>query len=147
MRLPRVRLKLRWLMVTIALIALSLWAERMWRLRAFYLEHAAPHAHLEAFFSDLALDLGGVPRQPPSKIDAFTLPDGNAVRFLGRGRDRLIFYPAVSDDLADEATVKRLIAMCRQEVAMQSAIRRMFERHASHPWVSFDPNDLEQFAP
>src|SRR5262245_6729654 len=142
-RLPRVRLKLRWLMVTMALIALSLWGERMWRRRAFYLEQAAPHAHFEAFYSDLALDLAGVPRQPPSKIDAWTLPDGNAVRFLARGRSRLIFYPAESDDLADEATVKRLIAMCRQEAATQGAIRRMFERQASHPWLSFDPDEPE----
>lgn len=147
MRLPRVRLKLRWLMVTIALIALTLWAERMWRLRAFYLKLAANPAHIEAFYSDLALDLVGVPRQPPSKIDAWGLPDGTAVRFLVRGRSRLIFYPAESDDLADEATVKRLIAMCRQEAATQGVIRRMFELHASQPWFSFDPNDPEQLAP
>src|SRR5438105_4148536 len=107
-RLPRVRLKLRWLMVTMALIALSLWAERMWRRRASYLEQAAPHAHMEAFYSDLALDLAGVPRQLPSNIDAWMTPDGKGVRFLARGLSPLVSYPLESDDLADEATVKRL---------------------------------------
>ena len=147
MRLPRVRLKLRWLMVTMALIALSLWAETMWRRRALYLGQAAPHAHFEAFYAGLASDLTGVPRQPPSKIDAWMTPDGNGVRFLARGLSPLVFYPMESDDLADEATVNHLIAMCRQEAAKQGAIRRMFERQASHPWLSFDPNDPKQLAP
>jgi hypothetical protein len=75
------------------------------------------------------------------------MPDGNVVSFLARGLSPLVIYPMESDDLADEATVKRLIAMCRQEAAKQGAIRRMFERQASLSWLSFGPNDPEQLAP
>jgi hypothetical protein len=142
--LPRVRLKLRWLMVLVALVALSLWAERMWKRRAFYLEQAAPHAKMEAFYSGLALDLAGVPRQPPSRTVSALTPDGKGIKFLTHGPAPRVYYPLGSNELADEATFKRLIAMCQQEAAKEGAIRRLYERQASHPWLPFDPERLER---
>jgi hypothetical protein len=138
-RLPRIRFTMRWMMVMVATAALLFWAERMWQRRAYYLERAA-HVHLEAHYSDLALDPAGVPRQPAtSTVDAL-LPDGTAVEFKTHGRSPQIYYPLGSKNLADQATVNRLIAMCKQEAARRRAIRRMFERNAARPWLPFNPS-------
>ncbi len=114
----------------------------MWRRREFYLEQAAPHAHMEAFYADLALDLAGVQRQPQSRIVDALLPDGTAVKFVTHGPSPRIYYPLGTKNLADDATVARLIAMCNQEAAKDGAIRRMFERKASRPWLLSNPTPL-----
>ncbi len=129
----RVSFKLRSMMFAVAIAALCFGAERMWRRRQFYLEQAAPHAHMEAFYSDLALDLAGVRRRPPYQIVDFLLPDGTGVEVDARGPSPRIYYPLGTKNLADDATVTRLIAMCNQEAARERAKRRKFERMAAPP--------------
>jgi hypothetical protein len=128
------------MMLAVAVAALCFGAERIWRRREFYLEQAVPHAHSEAFYSDLALDLAGVQRQPPSRIVDALLPDGTAVQFVTHGPSPRIYYPLGTKNLADDATVARLIAMCNQEAARERAIRRKFERMAARPWLLSDPS-------
>jgi hypothetical protein len=136
-----VSFKLRSLMFAVAVAALCFGAERMWRRRQFYLEQAAPHAQMEAFYSDLALDLAGVERQPPFPVGTyfFLLPNGKAVKFVTRGPSPRIYYPMESTILADDATVAQLIAMCKKGAAKEGAIRRMLERKAARPWLLADP--------
>jgi hypothetical protein len=135
----RVSFKLRSLMFAVAVAALCFGAERMWRRRQFYLEQAAPHAQMEAFYSDLALDLAGVERQPPSRIVSALTPDGKGLQFVTRGPSPRIYYPLGTTNLADDATVKRLIAMCKKEAAKEGAIRRTYERMAARPWLLSNP--------
>ncbi len=94
----------------------------MWRRRQFYLEQAAPHAQMEAFYSDLALDLAGVERQPPFRIVSALTPDGKGLQFVTHGPSPRIYYPLGTTNLADDATVTRLIAMCKKEAAKEGAI-------------------------
>ena len=93
---------------------------------------------MEVFYSDLALDLAGVQRQPRSWMAL--LPDGTAVEFVTHGTSPRIYYPQGTKNLADDATLARLIAMCNQEAARERAIRRKFERMAACPWLSSDPS-------
>ncbi len=136
----RLSFKVRSLMLAVAVAALCFGAERMWRRRQFYLEQAAPHAQMEAFYSDLALDLAGVERQPPSQVVSSITPDGKGVKFVTHGPPPRIYYPLGTKNLADDATVTRLIAMCNQEAARERAIRRKFERMAARPWLLSDPS-------
>jgi len=126
-------------MVMVAIAAISFWAERTWRRRAFYLEQAAQHASMETHYADVALDLAGAPRQPPSQIVHALLPDASGVEFATQGLVPRIYYPLGSKNLADQATVTRLISMCREEAAREGAIRRMFERNAARPWLRLKP--------
>src|SRR4051812_37988347 len=66
MKHPRMRFGLRWLLVAVALAALALGGERMWRRRHSLLAEAAPYAVQEAFYTGLAQDLAGDPRQKRS---------------------------------------------------------------------------------
>jgi hypothetical protein len=127
-------------MVLVAIAAICVWAERMWRRRALYLEQAAQHASMEAHYSDLALDFAGVPRQPPTVTVSVLTPDGKAVQFVTHGPSPRVYYPLGTKNLADEATLTRLINMCKQEAAHEGAIRRMFERNAARPWLRFNPS-------
>jgi hypothetical protein len=123
-------------MILVAIAAICVWAERMWRRRALDLEQVAQHASMEAHYSDLA----GVPRQPPSTtVDALT-PDGKAVEFVIHGPSPRVYYPLGTKNLADQATRTRLINMCRLEAAHDGAIRRMFERNPARPWLRFNPS-------
>ena len=137
----RVSFKVRSLMLAVAVAALCFGAERMWRRRQFYLEQAVPHAHMEAHYSDLALDLAGVERQPPSRVAnaLYLFPNGKAVKFVTHGPSPRIYYPLESTNLADDATVAQLIDMCKKGAAKEGAIRRMFERMAARPWSLSNP--------
>ncbi len=137
----RVSFKVRSMMLAVAVVALCFGAERMWRRRQFYLEQAAPHAHMEAFYSELALDLAGVQRQPPlPRIVMFLLPDGTGVEIDTHGPSPRIYYPLGTKNPADGSTVMRLIAMCKKGAAKEGAKRRMFERMAARPWLRSDPS-------
>jgi hypothetical protein len=137
-RFPRTRFPIWGLMLLVTVLALAVWAEQMWRKRESYLKDAAPHAQMEAFYSELALDIAGVPRQPPSLTASAILPDGTALHFAAHGPVPQIYYPLGTKNVADEATVKRLRTMCKQEAVKEGALKRMYERNASHPWMPFD---------
>jgi hypothetical protein len=144
MRLPQTKCRLWWLMVAVAVAVMALWAERMWRRREFYLERAEHHGFKEAWCSNLAMDLAGVPRQPPSKAKKSLLPDGTGVEFVNRGPSRQIFQTHVggTKELADEATIEQFVMMCNEAAAEEREMRRVYEWYASHPWLSFDPSTL-----
>src|SRR3954453_4680578 len=63
MKHPRVRFGLRWLLVAVALAALALGGERMWRRRHSLLAEAAPYAVQQAFYTALDQALPEAPGQ------------------------------------------------------------------------------------
>jgi hypothetical protein len=143
MRRFRVIFKVRWIMVIVAGVAIGIWADRMRQRRVVYLRAAAPHALNEAFYARLAQDLAGVPQPPPPRMGAAFLPDGSAVEFVTSGPSPQVYYPFGSRNFADEATLARLIALCDRAAAREGKLRRVFEYHASRPWLTYYPGQLK----
>jgi len=112
----------------------------MWRRREFYLTQVAPYARMEAFYSELAQDLAGDPRQAASVTATALLPDGSAVHFASHGAFPRIEYPPGDPNPADKATVGKLVAMCQRAAAYQAGLRRKYEYAAAHPWLLVSPD-------
>jgi hypothetical protein len=145
-RLPHVRFTVRLLIILIAIVALAFGVDRGLRLRRFrqhYLEEAANEAKTEAIWSMFALELSGVPQPRLARSSSGLLPDGTAYDFVRHTPTLQISYPSGSNTISDEATVKRLAEMCRQEATKHAEQKRHLERVADRPWI--DPKRASEW--
>jgi len=108
-----------------------------------YQERAAEHRRTAKFYDELAeaIEYGianGDVMNP--KFGTSRLPDGSAVRVVGRRPNTRIYYPPDAPTPADYPTTRRLIQVCRRESSKQDWRKEQCERAAFRPWLTVKPD-------
>jgi hypothetical protein len=140
----RPRFTVRWLMVAVAIMAVVIAGQRMWRHRSKCIALAAKAGNREQNFRSRGLDIARDPSMANSKTVSAILPDGNGiVEFRVVGRVRRAFYPQGATQPADAETVEKLAKWCRDVADRSGELRRKYERAARYPWLPVAPDPPE----
>ena len=141
MRLPRLRITLRWMMVVVAIAAVLIWGEKMRRLRGVYLDKVAKFGY-EEFFR----------LEEMKRAEALVVEEaGNIAKVERMSREACI-------DAVDRRNLLEVLDTCsrRHDRAIESLrlcrgwygssrqLRLKYERASCFPWqsISFDPNPV-----
>lgn len=125
MRLPRLRYTLRTLLVLVVLVAVAFGVDGLRRRRAGFLQKSAQYARLEK--SSLSMIAVSEERIADLKL---RIEDYGA-----RGREDVV---REANGMLSEAAWA--LETDRQEAAYYGGLRRKYERAASRPWVTLEPD-------
>lgn len=152
MRLPRVRVRLWWLMVAVAVVAVALWAQEMRRNSISYHELAETYAWRARLASEAARVFEGTIRQREERsrrlrADAAEIEE-RAMAASGESRsdlqqirdDRLRLAQSIDRIASGESTQVRWL---HARAAWCLSVMRKYEHLARYPWLSEEPDPPE----
>ena len=142
MRLPRVRLTVRWLMVAIAITALALGGIMMGRKRGEYLQRARVFGMIEEEARALVEEL----HSEKESAEILARFERQAIEEHRTEPDPFLRPPIPLADLHPEKYEAQAKEAIRETVSAQrmieyaSAMRRKYERAARYPWLPVAPD-------
>ena len=139
MRSPRFRFTLRWMMVAVATVAVTISGWQGYKRRLEYLNRARSAAETQGRFEEMLTDLLGTSNRGPKDSREFSC-NGFIVRSDYRYGPHRIFCPTTADTPASEESIRGLVAACRKSIAYEAGLRRKYERAARFPWMSVEPD-------
>ena len=142
MKLPRPRFTLRWLMVAVAIIGITIGFEIGRKRRAKYLESAQHCADMERLVQGTAELYERFARGKRVQADLFRQTEANLVILakLGVKPDSEIIRgdPLASEDEANQSDLAA--SKEREKMAYWARMKAKYERAARFPWLPIKPN-------
>ncbi len=145
MRLPRFRFTLRWLMVAVAITAMTIWCQIAYRRYIIYPERTARYGERAAHYARLE-------KSELLYLEEYTQMLAESDEDIAKSNKKMaqssLYRTPFWKNLAQQrqqhhASIVRQIAYHRKRCAPYTSLRRKYEHAAHHPWLPLAPNPPE----